>query len=239
MKKRRNGRKREQEKGWREEYMEGKRVKKNSIWTLSRTKVVKSEIKVRVNRNIQISHGDGWKWKKDGMVTGVRMTHICLSRQPKSEINCFPETLDGMISAAPAWCSVFNDLTLGSWVKKKKTPLKQPFQTMISKVTALETTFHNSAHIRRNPLCDRKVREDHWWGNLCSLFCQAVILGSVSICKRCLETVTYTWGQIRRVLLDGDGASLLKTLQLLVNLASKERIMQELFSAVKGNFNYY
>lgn len=28
MKKRRNGRKREQEKGWREEYMEGKRVKK-------------------------------------------------------------------------------------------------------------------------------------------------------------------------------------------------------------------
>lgn len=59
MKKRRNGRKREQEKGWREEYMEGKRVKKNSIWTLSRTKVVKSEIKVGVNRNIQISHGDG------------------------------------------------------------------------------------------------------------------------------------------------------------------------------------
>lgn len=98
----------------------GKGLKKNSIWTLSRTKVVKSEIKVGVNRNIQISHGDGWKWKKDGMVTGVRMTHICLSRQPKSEINCFPETLDGMISAAPAWCSVFNDLTLGSWVKKKK-----------------------------------------------------------------------------------------------------------------------
>lgn len=147
--------------------MEGKRVKKNSIWTLSRTKVVKSEIKVGVNWNIQISHGDGWKWKKDGMVTGVRMTHICLSRQPKSEINCFPETLDGMISAAPAWCSVFNDLTLGSWVKKtKQPPLKQPFQTMISKVTALETTFHNSAHIRRNPLCDRKVREDHLWDNL-------------------------------------------------------------------------
>lgn len=147
--------------------MEGKRVKKNSIWTLSRTKVVKSEIKVGDNQNIQISHGDGWKWKKDGMVTGVRMTHICLSRQPKSEINCFPETLDGMISAAPAWCSVFNDLTLGSWVKKKKKPpLKQPFQTMISKVTALETTFHNSAHIRRNPLCDRKVREDHLWDNL-------------------------------------------------------------------------
>lgn len=39
--------------------MEGKSVKKNSIWTLSRTKVVKSEIKVGDNRNIQISHGDG------------------------------------------------------------------------------------------------------------------------------------------------------------------------------------
>lgn len=39
--------------------MEGKRVKKNSIWRLSRTKVVKSEIKVGDNRNIQISHGDG------------------------------------------------------------------------------------------------------------------------------------------------------------------------------------
>lgn len=132
--KRRNGRKREQEKGWRgkdngregtfrggeKNIWKGKGLKKNSIWTLSRTKVVKSEIKVGDNRNVQISHWDGWKWKKDGMVTGVRMTHICLSLQPKSEMNCFPETLDGMIFAAPAWCSVFNDLTLGSWVKKKK-----------------------------------------------------------------------------------------------------------------------
>lgn len=84
-------------------------------------------------------------------------------------------------------------------------------------------------------LCDRKAV--YVWRKLFErrkiLCCQTVMLGSTSICKRCLERVTYIWGQTRCVLLDGNRASLLKTLQSLVDLSSQESITVMVFSAVK------